>query len=74
MDLQLHFEEGLPPELGPHLFWMWDGQVVEGTLWRKNGDLVVTHFNMVDPQRPEAITQSANKIRAYAHTQQARPE
>ena len=74
MDYQLRFTEGLPPQLGTYLFWMWDGMVVEGTYWQRDGKAVVTHYNVVEPTRPEAITQSTNKVRAWAHGQQARPD
>ncbi len=57
-----------------YLFWMWDGMVVEGTYWKQNGVLVVTHYNMVDPLRPDAITQGVSKVRAWAYSQQARPD
>ena len=74
MEFQLHFKEGRPPEMGAlYLFWMWDGMVTEGVYWQRDGADVVTTYHMLDPMRPEAITQSANKIRAWAHCQQARP-
>jgi hypothetical protein len=75
MDFHLSFKEGLPPDIGPlYLFLMWDGMVVEGTYWQHEGEPVVTHYNTVDPMRPQPITQSANKVRAWAHSQQARLE
>lgn len=75
MSFSISFETGLPPQMGAgYLFWMWDGIVVEGTYWRRGGQPVITHYNMTAPTRPEAITQSVNKVRGWTRVQQARPE
>ena len=68
-ELQIGITLGLPlPSTGPCIFLMWDGMLCEGVLNHDGEHLMVTHYNLTIPGRPQKITQRADtgKVQGYA--------
>ena len=69
LERQVEITLGLPPlTTGPCIFLLWDGMLCEGVLHREGEQLMLTHYNLSTPDRPEKITHRADtgKVQGYA--------